>query len=50
MKSKLDGLESKLREAELSRRGVRRVQVGFPLLFVCMVALISAVVGYLLHL
>ncbi|XP_062144903.1 vesicle-associated protein 2-2-like [Alnus glutinosa] len=76
MKSKLDGLESKLREAEgtisklteerrssvqdikvlqeklaeLSRRGVRRVQVGFPLLFVCMVALISVVVGYLLHL
>ncbi|XP_059439310.1 vesicle-associated protein 1-2-like isoform X2 [Corylus avellana] len=75
MKSKLDGLESKLREAEvtisklteerrssiqdikvlqeklaeLSRRGVRRVQVGFPLLFVCMVALISVVVGYLLH-
>uniref|UniRef100_A0A2N9F1X9 MSP domain-containing protein n=1 Tax=Fagus sylvatica TaxID=28930 RepID=A0A2N9F1X9_FAGSY len=75
MKSKLNGLESKLKEAEvtisklkedrsssiqdirvlqeklaeLSRRGVRKVQVGFPLLFVCMVALISVVLGHLLH-
>ncbi|XP_059632665.1 vesicle-associated protein 2-2-like [Cornus florida] len=29
--------------------GVRRVEVGFPLLFVCMVALISLTVGYVLH-
>lgn len=28
---------------------VRKVQVGFPLLFVCMVALISAALGYLVH-
>ena len=36
-------------QAELSGRGVRKVQVGFPLLFVCMVALISVVLGHLLH-
>ncbi|XAR57136.1 hypothetical protein NMG60_11025168 [Bertholletia excelsa] len=29
--------------------GVRNVQVGFPLLFVCLVALISLTVGYILH-
>lgn len=75
MKSQLSGLESKLRQteitisklteekrssvqdvkvlneklAELSRTGVRRVQVGFPFLFVCMVAFISVVLGYLAH-
>ncbi|KAF5453929.1 hypothetical protein F2P56_023638 [Juglans regia] len=75
MKSKLEFLGSKLREAEdtiyklteerkssiqdiealkeklaeLSRTGIKRIQVGFPLLFVCMVALISVLVGYLLH-
>ncbi|KAM4119365.1 hypothetical protein ACJW30_03G052900 [Castanea mollissima] len=75
MKKKLNGLESKLKEAEvtisklteeksssiqdirvfqeklaeLSKRGVRRVQVGFPLLFVCMVAIVSVELGYLLH-
>ncbi|KAK4596169.1 hypothetical protein RGQ29_014284 [Quercus rubra] len=75
MKTKLNGLESKLKEAEvtiskltkeksssiqdirvfqeklaeLSKRGVRRVQVGFPLLFVCMVAIVSVELGYLLH-
>uniref|UniRef100_A0A5B7C6H9 MSP domain-containing protein n=1 Tax=Davidia involucrata TaxID=16924 RepID=A0A5B7C6H9_DAVIN len=31
-----------------SKRGGRRVQVGFPLLFVCMVALVSITLGYLL--
>ncbi|KAF5740571.1 hypothetical protein HS088_TW11G00645 [Tripterygium wilfordii] len=38
-------------ELEILRRGtsLRKVQVGFPLLFVCMVALINLVVGYLLH-
>ncbi|KAL5566994.1 hypothetical protein UlMin_030158 [Ulmus minor] len=40
-------LQEKL--AELSKIGVKRVQVGFPLLFVCMVALISLVLGYCLH-
>ncbi|KAK7843404.1 vesicle-associated protein 2-2 [Quercus suber] len=35
--------------AELSKRGVRRGQVGFPLLFVCMVAIVSVELGYLLH-
>ncbi|KAM3752863.1 hypothetical protein ACB098_03G049900 [Castanea mollissima] len=75
MKTKLNVLESKLKEAEvtisklteeesssiqdirvfqeklaeLSKRGVRRVQVGFPLLFVCMVAIVSVELGYLLH-
>ncbi|OVA15076.1 MSP domain [Macleaya cordata] len=29
--------------------GVRRVQVGFPFLFVCMVALVSMTLGYLLR-
>ncbi|GAV64211.1 Motile_Sperm domain-containing protein [Cephalotus follicularis] len=33
-----------------SRADLRRVQVGFPLLFVCMVALVSVVLGYLSHL
>ncbi|XP_059652621.1 vesicle-associated protein 2-2-like isoform X2 [Cornus florida] len=32
-----------------SKRNMRKVQVGFPLLFVCMVALISVMLGYLLH-
>ncbi|XP_057484850.1 vesicle-associated protein 2-2-like isoform X2 [Actinidia eriantha] len=32
-----------------SQSGVRRVKVGFPFLFVCMIALISLTVGYLLH-
>ncbi|KAH9683247.1 Vesicle-associated protein 2-2 [Citrus sinensis] len=38
-------------ELEVLRRksNLRRVQVGFPLLFVCMVALIGLVVGYLSH-
>ncbi|GMN25253.1 hypothetical protein TIFTF001_000870 [Ficus carica] len=36
-------------KVELSKRGVKTVQVGFPLLFVCMVALISVVFGYRLH-
>lgn len=40
-------LQEKL--AELSKRGVKTVQVGFPLLFVCMVALISVIFGYRLH-
>lgn len=38
-------------ELEVLRRksSPRRVQVGFPLLFVCMVAFISLVIGYLSH-
>lgn len=38
-------------ELEVLRRksNLRRVQVGFPLLFVCTVAIISLVVGYLSH-
>lgn len=32
-----------------SKKAVRKVRVGFPFLFVCMVALISAFLGYLLH-
>ncbi|CAL9003499.1 unnamed protein product [Prunus brigantina] len=37
--------------AQLNQRGVsvKRVQVGFPLLYVCMVALISVALGYCLH-
>jgi len=76
MKSKLNELDSKLSEAEVTisklteeRRwtaqqieGLRqelvllrnnkdatKVHVGFPFLFVCMVAIISVLVGYLLH-
>lgn len=30
-------------------KGVRKVQVGFPFLFVCMVALIGLILGHLLH-
>ncbi|GMY27642.1 vesicle-associated protein 2-2-like isoform X2 [Fagus crenata] len=38
-------------ELEVLRRknNVKTAQVGFPLLFVCMVALISVAVGYLMH-
>ncbi|KAF2298563.1 hypothetical protein GH714_024123 [Hevea brasiliensis] len=51
MKSKLNALESKLNEAMLrSRTSTKRVQVGFPLLFVVMVAFISILLGYLSHL
>lgn len=32
-----------------TKTSVRRVQAGFPLLFVCMVALVSVLFGYLLH-
>ncbi|OIW13835.1 hypothetical protein TanjilG_31724 [Lupinus angustifolius] len=72
MKSKLDGLDSKLNEsavtisklteerrlsnqetkilqeklAELINKGPRSVQVGFPLLYVCMVALVCVFLGY----
>ncbi|EXB67658.1 Vesicle-associated protein 2-2 [Morus notabilis] len=49
IKSKLSEFELKLQKAELGKRGVKTVQVGFPLLFVCMVALISVVLGYRLH-
>lgn len=76
MKSKLNQLESKLSEAEVtisklteerrltiqerenlqqelavfqSKRSGRRAQAGFPLLFVCMVALVSIMLGYLCH-
>ncbi|KAE9611955.1 hypothetical protein Lal_00048948 [Lupinus albus] len=72
MKSKLDGLDSKLNEsavtisklteerrlsnqetkilqeklADLINKGPRSVQVGFPLLYVCMVALVCVFLGY----
>ncbi|KAG2727237.1 hypothetical protein I3843_01G144900 [Carya illinoinensis] len=75
MKSKLNTMDSKLREAELTitklteernmttvekdtlkdelemlrKNNVRRIQMGFPLFYVCMVALISVAVGYLIH-
>ncbi|KAK2435642.1 RNA helicase family protein [Trifolium repens] len=49
IKLKLDGLESKLNEADLINKTPRKVQVGFPLLYVCMVALICVVLGYRLH-
>lgn len=32
-----------------SKRSGRRAQAGFPLLFVCMVALVSIMLGYLCH-
>ncbi|WJX56320.1 RNA helicase [Trifolium repens] len=49
MKLKLDGLESKLNEADLINKTPRKVQVGFPLLYVCMVAFICVVLGYRLQ-
>ncbi|XP_027159572.1 vesicle-associated protein 2-2-like [Coffea eugenioides] len=32
-----------------TKKGVRRIQVGFPFLFVCMVSLVSVVLGYLVR-
>jgi len=76
MKSKLNELDSKLSEAEVTisklteerrwtaqqieglrqelvllrnNKDARKVHVGFPFLFVCMVAIISVLVGYLLR-
>jgi len=75
LKSKLNMMDSKLREAEfnitklteersmtnleknrlkhelevLSKNNVRKIQKGFPLLYVCLVALISVAIGYLIH-
>ncbi|TKY52171.1 Vesicle-associated protein 2-2 [Spatholobus suberectus] len=40
-------LQEKL--ADLINKGPRKVQVGFPLLYVCMVALICVFLGYRLH-
>ncbi|KAK9992371.1 hypothetical protein SO802_027356 [Lithocarpus litseifolius] len=34
----------------LRKNSVKRAQVGFPLLYVCMVALVSVALGYLMHL
>ncbi|XP_028793494.1 vesicle-associated protein 2-2 isoform X2 [Neltuma alba] len=50
--SRLGNLETKaLQEkiAALSKRGSRKVQIGFPLLYVCMVALVSLFLGYRSH-
>ncbi|KAI9084824.1 hypothetical protein K1719_033230 [Acacia pycnantha] len=50
--SRLSSLETKVLQekiADLSKRGSRKVQVGFPLLYVCMVALISLYLGYRSH-
>ncbi|KVH56905.1 Major sperm protein [Cynara cardunculus var. scolymus] len=47
-KSKVKELESKLSE-DLLRNKRHRAQVGFPLLFVFMVGLVSLYLGYLLH-
>ncbi|KAH9765577.1 Vesicle-associated protein 2-2 [Citrus sinensis] len=45
LKLKLNVMDSQLREEVLRRKSnLRRVQVGFPLLFVCMVALIGLIV------
>ncbi|XVF06551.1 hypothetical protein REPUB_Repub06bG0058900 [Reevesia pubescens] len=50
---RLSTQERKILQEELAllrkNTNVRRVQVGFPLLFVCMVALVSVFLGYLLH-
>nr|XP_029151324.1 vesicle-associated protein 2-2 isoform X3 [Arachis hypogaea] len=40
-------LQEKL--AEVTKRGPRKVQVGFPFLYVCMVALVCVFLGYHLH-
>ncbi|KAL6278723.1 hypothetical protein ACE6H2_022324 [Prunus campanulata] len=42
-------LQEQLAQLNQRRASVKRVQVGFPLLFVCMVALISVALGYRLH-
>ncbi|PKI41828.1 hypothetical protein CRG98_037792 [Punica granatum] len=49
LKSKLRVMDSKLREEMLRKSRPKKAQVGFPLLYVCTVALISMVVGYLAH-
>ncbi|XVF30872.1 hypothetical protein REPUB_Repub16aG0095100 [Reevesia pubescens] len=50
---RLSTQERKILQEELAllrkKTNLRRAQVGFPLLFVCMVALISVFLGYLLH-
>ncbi|XWS57842.1 hypothetical protein CRYUN_Cryun09bG0208600 [Craigia yunnanensis] len=50
---RLSTQERKILQEELAllrkKTNVRRVQAGFPLLFVCMVALVSVFLGYLLH-
>ncbi|KAK7277878.1 hypothetical protein RJT34_22897 [Clitoria ternatea] len=49
---RLSNLETKMLQEKLSdllNKGPRKVQVGFPLLYVCMVALICVVLGYHLH-
>ncbi|KAI9099044.1 hypothetical protein K1719_024811 [Acacia pycnantha] len=49
---KASSLETKILQeklADLSRRDARKVQVGFPLLYVCMVALICVFLGCRLH-
>ncbi|XP_054776641.1 vesicle-associated protein 2-2-like isoform X1 [Prosopis cineraria] len=50
--SRLSNLETKVMQekiADLSKRGSQKIQVGFPLLYVCMVALISLLLGYRSH-
>ncbi|MQL91174.1 hypothetical protein Taro_023788 [Colocasia esculenta] len=47
--AKINHLESKLEEVLLRRKCAARVQVGFPFLFVCFVAMVSLAVGYLVH-
>ncbi|BFG37075.1 hypothetical protein CerSpe_233480 [Prunus speciosa] len=42
-------LQEQLAQLNQRRASVKRVQVGFPLLFVCMVALISVALGYRIH-
>lgn len=49
---RLSNQESKILQeklADLINTGPRKVQVGFPLLYVCMVALICVFLGYRLH-
>ncbi|OMO55346.1 PapD-like protein [Corchorus olitorius] len=50
---RLSTQERKILQEELAllrtKTNLRKVQVGFPLLFVCMVALVSVYLGYLLH-
>ncbi len=38
-----------MQEVLRRKNNVKTAQVGFPLLYVCMVALISVAVGYLMH-
>ncbi|GMI69806.1 vamp/synaptobrevin-associated protein 27-2 [Hibiscus trionum] len=45
-----DKLEGEVEALKTKSAATRTIQVGFPFLYVCVVAIMSLVVGYLTHL